>query len=188
MVGAKENGALIGWATAKGVYTDSVNSYYTTPEGAFKIGEVIPNGIPWTLRRKNLYGDTAWHVFRLYASVGTNPAYDSAANSKDARTALWLDGELVYDSEYYIKAGDAYPFGIANIEQQSNTSVIRYISIGRNKDAAGWDDTTAAGQWTVPRTESVWWGYVKWWDEDPGWAVFPADTPLVQDSSYALVY
>jgi hypothetical protein len=168
-------------------YIDDVVS-----EGAFKISEIDPNGTRRTLRRANQYGDTAWHVLRLYAFTGSNPVYDSTQTVLDGRTVVWLDDILLYDTDAYIALWDSLgdwqggPFAAVNHYRPDSLARIQYIDLGRNKDGAGFYDTIADSTWAAPRTESLWWGYVKWWKEDPGWLMWPNDTPFVLDSTISV--
>jgi len=105
----------------------------------------VPSGAP-ELDIANKYFDENWHTLRLHAKHSTT------SNTFDGRMRLWMDGQLLYDSEQ-LKA----LFGAPGFSTNDG-SRIRAILIGRNKDK-GLDKGR----------ESVWIGRMRAWKEDPGW-------------------
>ena len=101
---------------------------------------------PFELAKANAYFDERWHLLRLHAKHSTNK------ETYDARMRLWVDGELIYDSEQIRR-----DYGGAGFSTNDGTK-IRAILLGRNKDK-GLDHGT----------ESLWIGRVRAWKEDPGW-------------------
>jgi hypothetical protein len=175
-----------GWRTClvspSGVY-GADGSAVATSSPVYKQGAALPNGVTQTMSYGAGYGDTAWHILRGYVDGGTSPDSNPNTHSRDGQFVMWLDGELIYDSEYHRAAADNLPWGTTNVSGGTDTLYVRYFSLGRNKDKAGHADTLANGNWAVPRTESFWWGYLKWWNTDPGWDRYPATTPVVTDAS-----
>ena len=98
----------------------------------------------------------------------------------DGRIVLWLDSVLLYDSDYDIAAGLIDPWNNFNWSAAEPVLGFTGIDFGHNKDKGGADDTTSAGVWTVPRIETMYYGPVSIYREDPGWLTFPADTPVRQ--------
>jgi hypothetical protein len=94
----------------------------------------------------NQYFDEEWHTLRLYARHSTDE------KTFDARMAMWMDGELLYDSESMHRQ-----YGTPRFSTKDGAR-IRSILIGRNKDN-GLDRGT----------ESVWVGRIRAWKDDPGW-------------------
>ena len=123
--------------------------------------------------------DTAWHVFRFHMDCGSDMDRTPSLASKDGRAALWIDGNYINDSEFHVDTGEVEGWSCADLVGDRDSLMISYISLGRNKDKGGGIDTLPNGDFDVPRTESIWWGYVKLWREDPGWPMWPNDTPLV---------
>jgi len=102
--------------------------------------------IKYDLAPANRYFDEQWHVLRLHAK------HSSGEWTFDARMRLWIDGELLYDSEQI-----RYEYGAGGFSTLDGARVSA-ILLGRNKDK-GLDKGT----------ESVWFGRVRAWKEDPGW-------------------
>lgn len=134
--------------------------------------------------------DTVWHRVRMYAYNGSNPSLDPGLASLDGRAAMWFDNDLLFDSKFHVDSNtvegsgkNVFPWSTADIGSPQDNSYIRYLSVGRNKDKAGDDDTLSNGTWEVPRIESIWWGPIKIWREDPGWLMWPDMDPVSKDSS-----
>ena len=94
----------------------------------------------------NQYYDGKWHILRLHAKHSTD------GRTHDGRMRLWIDGELLYDTEKMRQEHGAPGFAT------EDGTVIRAILLGRNKDK-GLDKGT----------ESMWIGRVRAYKTDPGW-------------------
>jgi hypothetical protein len=94
----------------------------------------------------NQYYDGDWHVMRFHAKHSTD------SKTHDGRMRLWMDGELLYDTEEMRREHGAPGFAT------DDDTKIRAILLGRNKDK-GLDQGT----------ESMWIGRVRAYKTDPGW-------------------
>jgi hypothetical protein len=94
----------------------------------------------------NQYYDGEWHVLRFYAKHSTD------SKTYDGRMSLWMDGELLYDTDQLRER-----YGAPGFATEDGT-MIRAILLGRNKDK-GLDKGT----------ESMWIGRIRAYKTDPGW-------------------
>ncbi len=85
--------------------------------------------------------DGDWHIIRLHFRHSTG------GGGRDGEMRLWVDGKLRYEETEIQTATDR------GVQDR-----IRGIALGRNKDDG------PANEWM-----SLWWGYVKIWDENPRW-------------------
>jgi hypothetical protein len=94
----------------------------------------------------NRYFDDEWHVLRMYVR------HSSDAATYDARIKLWMDNELLYDTDQLRSR-----YGVPGFATEEGLKITQ-ILLGRNKDA-GLDQGT----------ESMWIARVRAWPTDPGW-------------------
>ena len=92
------------------------------------------------IRASDLW-DGEWHIVRLHWKH-SSPANTGANGAQE----LWIDGELLYSET-----------GITNRTDTGAQDYISSIALGRNKDDG------PAGV-----LMSIWWGYAKVWNQDPG--------------------
>lgn len=98
------------------------------------------------IKAANQYFDDEWHVMRMYVR------HSSDAETYDGQIKLWMDGELLYDTEQLRSE-----YGVPGFATAEGLKIMQ-ILLGRNKDA-GLDNGT----------ESMWIARVRAWPSNPGW-------------------